>query len=264
MATPQNNFEKLVNVYATEVQAVEAALVEVLLWAHIDPGDPLIVGDQLDGIGEIVGLAREGRDDTTYRARIRARILTNKSNGTPPDLIAITDAFLGGVIDFDYISEDDTIPAAFEIDIVDPLAFELGISLGLEIRAARAGGVRGYVIYQESIDAETFYFDGFNSAVFDYTDSDTNTGFGISGASGSTGTLDSATTDLTTELVLYKTFQMSGFTNAGNNGIYRCVGTPTASTAAVQAIDGRTLVNESAGASVTLETDGFGLRGAAG
>lgn len=47
------------------------------------------VGDQLDGIGAIVGEARKGRNDTDYRLGIMARIAINTSKGTPENFIAV-------------------------------------------------------------------------------------------------------------------------------------------------------------------------------
>jgi hypothetical protein len=45
------------------------------------------IGAQLDGVGNIVGEARNGRDDAEYRAAIAFRIFVNTSNATPGDLI---------------------------------------------------------------------------------------------------------------------------------------------------------------------------------
>ena len=264
MATPANNIERLVDVLAQQVQDIEAAFEQILLTAHPDPSDTGVVGQQLDGIGEIVALARQGLTDAVYRARLQTRLLILRSSGTPEDVIGVVEAFLAGASTVTYEVENDQYPAGFEITIDDPIAVGLGEQLGLAVRGAKAAGVNGYVLYQETIDAATFAFDGTNSAQFDYTDTDTNVGFGISGATGNRGTLDSSTTDLTTELAVDTIFTMSGFTNAGNNGIYRCIGTPTTTTALVKALDSRTLVNEAAGASVTLSTDGFGLYGSAG
>lgn len=44
-------------------------------------------GRQLDGCGAIVGEARNGRDDETYRTAIKFRVFANTSLATPSDLI---------------------------------------------------------------------------------------------------------------------------------------------------------------------------------
>lgn len=44
---------------------------------------------QLDGLGELVGEACEGREASVYQEAIRIRILINKCSGTPEEIIAI-------------------------------------------------------------------------------------------------------------------------------------------------------------------------------
>ena len=47
-------------------------------------------GVQLDGIGEIVGLARiPGQSDEDYREALQFQIFVNQANGTPEDVIAV-------------------------------------------------------------------------------------------------------------------------------------------------------------------------------
>lgn len=49
------------------------------------------VGAQLDGLGTIVGEARQGRNDDDYREALRFRVFINVSKGTPPDVIHALD-----------------------------------------------------------------------------------------------------------------------------------------------------------------------------
>lgn len=91
---------------------------------------------------------------------------------------------------------------------------------------------------------------------FEYTERFTNTGFGLSGASGDTATLDSSVTDLVAELADGDYIRLSGLTNAVNNGIFVLTGAPAGVgpwTVTVRKINGDTLVNETAGASVSLD-----------
>lgn len=81
-----NNTEKLVANLATPFQSLEAALQQLLTERSIDTA----VGAQLDVIGRIVGQPRNSLDDETYRRYCRARIATNKSNGTIENLITVT------------------------------------------------------------------------------------------------------------------------------------------------------------------------------
>jgi hypothetical protein len=91
---------------------------------------------------------------------------------------------------------------------------------------------------------------------FEYTERFTNTGFGLSAASGDTATLDSSTTNLVAELSNGDYIRLSGFTNDVNNGIFVLTGAPAGAgpwTAAVRKVDAETLVNESAGPSISLD-----------
>jgi hypothetical protein len=91
---------------------------------------------------------------------------------------------------------------------------------------------------------------------YQYTERFTNTGFGLSAFSGDTATLDSSTTDLTAELADGDYINLAGFTNSDLDGIFVLTGAPAGAgpwTAAVRRVDGTTLANESAGASVSLD-----------
>ena len=104
-------------------------------------------------------------------------------------------------------------------------------------------------LVNDSGPAEYFMF-------FEYTERFTNTGFGLSGVSGDTATLDSSTTDLVAELADGDYIRLGGFTNDVNNGIFVLTGAPAGVgpwTAAVRKVDGETLVVEGAGPSVSLD-----------
>src|SRR5687768_16247400 len=83
-----NNIEKLLAVSVAPAQDLENCLQQLRLYRFVDTAE----GDQLDIIGRIVGLDREGLDDDDYRRYIRARIAANNSNGTIEDLLTV--AFL--------------------------------------------------------------------------------------------------------------------------------------------------------------------------
>ncbi len=55
----------------------------------------LAEGDRLDRIGAIVAVPRGGRDDDTYRLRIRAELAILQSGGTALDLITILQLLTG-------------------------------------------------------------------------------------------------------------------------------------------------------------------------
>ncbi len=81
-----NKITKLITaIVGAGVQPIEDALTQLLTQRTLDTA----VGAQLDAIGVIVGQARGGLDDDTYRLYLRARIAVHRSNGTFNDLIKV-------------------------------------------------------------------------------------------------------------------------------------------------------------------------------
>jgi hypothetical protein len=111
----------------------------------------------------------------------------------------------------------------------------------------------GTISWNANLENDT---DGTYWMYYAYTERFTNTGFGLSGASGDAATLDSSTTDLTAELANGDYVNLSGFTNTDLDGLYVLTGAPAGVgpwTAAVRRVDGSTLVNEAAAASISLD-----------
>jgi hypothetical protein len=69
-------------------------------------------GEQLDGIGSIVGEDRQGRTDAEYREAIRLRVSLNVSSGEPETVIALFKALTDPTGPVVYYEEQ---PAAYSI-----------------------------------------------------------------------------------------------------------------------------------------------------
>lgn len=82
----------LTDIFGTKIQELEEVFRQLLLRLDIDNA----VGAQLDGIGSIVGQAREGNDDDKYKILIKLRIGINVSEGTIEDIITIWKLVTGG------------------------------------------------------------------------------------------------------------------------------------------------------------------------
>lgn len=82
----------LTTAYIEQIQDLEDAFYQLITDRTIETA----VGAQLDGIGSIVGEAREGREDEDYRLAIRVRILLNLTNGTIEQVIEILSLATGG------------------------------------------------------------------------------------------------------------------------------------------------------------------------
>lgn len=75
----------LVTTFAERVQTLEGAIVALY------ESRPLAtaVGDQLDQQGAIIGLARNGLDDATYRVLLYGQIALNNSNATVDAIVSL-------------------------------------------------------------------------------------------------------------------------------------------------------------------------------
>jgi len=79
------SIEALVEAFVGEVQVLENLFGQICA----DRGIESAVGVQLDLLGDIVGQARLGTDDDTYRQRIKVRIIQNLSEGEPERVIQV-------------------------------------------------------------------------------------------------------------------------------------------------------------------------------
>lgn len=89
--TDSPNLQALVAVLMGQVQDCEGVAWQLLTERCIDYAS----GDQLDGLGAIVGETRDGRDDGLYRTAISVRIAVNRSNGRTEELISILGLLYG-------------------------------------------------------------------------------------------------------------------------------------------------------------------------
>jgi hypothetical protein len=94
---------------------------------------------------------------------------------------------------------------------------------------------------------------------FTRTHRKTGTDLAITSASGITATLTSSSTDLT-EIANGEEFLVSGFANAGNNGLYRATGAGSGTSKPVTKVDpnASSFTNESAGPTVNLDMNPVG------
>ena len=107
------NWEAILTAFGNQVQDLEDALYELLTKRSIDSA----TGVQLDGLGEILGEAREGRDDPAYREALRVRILLNLCESTPEEIIEIMLRASGS----SSVEFEEFFPAALTVNIVDPI-----------------------------------------------------------------------------------------------------------------------------------------------
>jgi hypothetical protein len=102
----------LLTSYVDQIQDLEDAIYGLLQGRWLDYAE----GDQLDGLGSIVGENREGRTDSDYRLAIRVRILINLCEGTPEQIIEIFELLTGAVIEL-----REYFPAALVVSVLSPI-----------------------------------------------------------------------------------------------------------------------------------------------
>jgi len=82
---PATNLKKLITATVDQLQITENQANALVLYRSIDNAE----GEQLDGVGAIVGEERLSRSDSEYRDAIKFRIFINGSSGEPETLIAV-------------------------------------------------------------------------------------------------------------------------------------------------------------------------------
>lgn len=156
-----NDFELLVRSYADEVQALDAAATDLLALTSLDNA----IGVQLDGIGQIVGLARAGLSDSQYRLLLRAQIRINTSGGTIEQLNEIARLASGTTATTPVFTLTESFPADFIIEFSTTLAPGVGSIIAEAVYQGKAAGVHGQTSYWEQVPV--FAFDGAVGASFD-------------------------------------------------------------------------------------------------
>lgn len=147
----RTDLDKFIDALVTELAELEVVAFDIL-------DNTLTVGAttgaNLDHLGRLVGVEREGRTDLIYDVRIAAQILLNNGSGTIEDLIALIDAMTGGAATMTVI---ETFPAEFEIDVTSILTAGLGVEVGALVGSGKPAGVGGQFSFFES--TPEFIFD---------------------------------------------------------------------------------------------------------
>lgn len=87
----KTRIRQLVSSLAGPYQDLENVLYDLMDKRILDKA----FGAQLDGWGEIVGIARRGKGDTQYRRRIKAQIAINTSRATAGDVFEVLQLLTG-------------------------------------------------------------------------------------------------------------------------------------------------------------------------
>jgi hypothetical protein len=136
------------DVLGPQFQDLEDAAHTLLLFFAIDD----VSGVVLDWIGNIVGQKRGGVDDPTYRLYLKARIVANHSDGSPPMLYRV----FGALFPSNGLRITTSPIKSFVLLIasaITPAAAQVGVVF---LGDAKDAGARGILEWQEDVDAEMF------------------------------------------------------------------------------------------------------------
>jgi Protein of unknown function (DUF2612). len=112
-------FDKLLQIFAERYQDIEDVFQDLLTNRAIDTAE----GKQLDGLGQIIDLAREpGQSDVSYRLAIKSQFIVLSKSGSVEEVI---DAYLK-VTESATLEYTEIYPATFQlaalptVDVTDP------------------------------------------------------------------------------------------------------------------------------------------------
>ncbi len=140
---------------ARQAQDLEDALQTLLSLPSIDDSE----GVNLDVIGRIVGQQRVGTDDETYRSYLRARILTNRSDGDTEALYLVFRALYGETIGLVVLGSNFG-QAVFALRVKGVITRAQAVIGASFLRDAKSVGVRSVLEFQETESASLFTYDG--------------------------------------------------------------------------------------------------------
>lgn len=127
------NINSLLSALIEPIQEIENQIYDLYTERSLDTS----IGKQLDGIGKIVGLDRDGRDDIDYRSALIIQIQINKAGGEPESIItAIRQLFKTEIITFKEI-----YPANYEVYIASDTIVENAKALITSISPAGVGNI---------------------------------------------------------------------------------------------------------------------------
>jgi hypothetical protein len=131
-------FRALQRSYLPEIREIENMLWLVWVSRFVDYAQDA----QLDLLGRIVGELRQGRNDTNYRLRIKARVLINKSFGRVDDI-----ALMLQTIETSAARIVEMAPASLRVDFDEPLQGNASLTeIAQLVRECRAAGVGASVV----------------------------------------------------------------------------------------------------------------------
>lgn len=149
----KTNMRRWLSALVRPFQRLEDALWQIYTLTDVDTATDAA----LDLLGKLVGEARAGLDDETYRRRIRARIAVNRSKGRTEDLYTVALSVLGATTVTVQLTED--YPAAVIVTLTGAVDQGTADAMIDMLQQAAPAGVRVLLLYTLSSTGSAFTFD---------------------------------------------------------------------------------------------------------
>jgi hypothetical protein len=148
----QPTIDEFLSIYIDQVQELEESLWRLLTERRLDNA----TGAALDGIGAIVGEAREGRDDDTYRAFVRARILIDRTRGRALDIAGVIAAIVSPLVNSFPFEIREYFPAKMSVRLLWEIDGDLAALIAKALRLTKAVSV-GFDLTFSSLAPSTVF-----------------------------------------------------------------------------------------------------------
>lgn len=139
-----------------QIQDLEAAQWQLLDIRALDNAQ----GEQLKGIGRILGEEQGSFDEETFRALLRAKVRVLRSSGRFDDLVEVLFLVQGSETG---VTLTERFPAAFEIQTTNALNASIGELARRFLRAAKGAAIRLQFLWSTYAPASSFAFSSTSS-----------------------------------------------------------------------------------------------------
>lgn len=141
--------------YLQELQKIEDTAHQL----NTERGLPVAIGAQLDVIGALLGVPREGRDDITYRFEMFDAVASSEAVGTPDDIIdsiySFTDSTFATVFEHPFANVHaytDTVVSQELVNLLDKIS-PAGVNV---ITIFDDGGGESFIPAEYLVTQQTF------------------------------------------------------------------------------------------------------------
>jgi len=129
----KKNISGILNVYASKIQEIENILFPMLSNRNLVNSE----GIQLDNLGTILNLKRNGVEDSTYRIKLGSKISEHISEGTQEDVIQIFKILTG----CDSVQYGEVYPAELQMIAINADPIGSVSEIRKAIKSAKPAGV---------------------------------------------------------------------------------------------------------------------------